>query len=456
MSVRAALTRNRLRAAFVIAVVLSSAVIAYGSTHGRSVASEADVPRAEPRDGHTVVTESGRYGTIVAYAPDGSLEYYDSSHTKYFDVDPVDGEAMTVEYAASDTIHTEGPTCRTPPCTRNVVERVNLSTGETEEIYARYDHREKSGEWHDVDRIDDTHIVVADIVADQVFVVDTETELVEWLWDAQSEFPVDGGGAYPTNWAHINDVEYVERGEHAGRIVVSLRNQDQVVFLDRDEGLLEEWTLGSEDDYDVLFEQHNPDYIPEEEGGPAVLVADSENDRVQEFQREDGEWNRTWTWTDERMEWPRDADRLPGGNTLVADTHGERILEIDPDGEIVWEVPTSHPYDVERLETGAESEGGQSAAQLGLESRTADAGNASGERSFLPVATLRSLARDVLPHRLTNAVIYVSPTWMGAPEFAAAAVIGLTGLAWITLEVKWRLTAAGVRVRTPVYRRDDE
>ncbi len=455
--VRTALTRNRLRLAFVAVILLSVVAVAGASSGGISTASEDDVPDAPPTENHTVVTESGRAGTITAYAPDGEVVYYNNTRTKYFDADPVEGDPMTVEYTATDTIHTEGPTCRSPPCALNVIERADLETGEVEVVYERYDYKETAGEWHDADRINETHVVVADIVADQVFIVNTETEVVEWLWDVQSDFPLDGGGPYPGDWAHVNDVEYIESGEMEGRIMVSLRNQDQVVFLDRDEGLLEEWTLGAEDDYDVLYEQHNPDYIPESEGGPAVVVADSENGRIKEFQREDGEWNRTWLWEDDQIQWPRDADRLPNGNTLITDTHGNRVVEVNESGDVVWEVGSTLPYEAERLETGAESEGGQSAAALGLESRTeADSGGGGGgdgnSIEFTPLEYLGEQLESILPHRIYNALLFATPIWMGKTEFAAIGVALLTGLTWTGLEIRWQLRDAGVRFRLPVYR----
>jgi hypothetical protein len=450
MIVRSRLTRRRLRVGFLVVIVVSVAVLAYGAGTGTTTSSAADVPRPEPRDGHTVITESGRAGTIIGYEPDGSLLYYNDSRTKYFDVDPVEGESLTVEYTATDTIHTSGPTCENPPCARNVIERTNLSTGETEVIYERYDHKETAGEWHDHVRINETHVLIADIVADQVFVVNVETGIVEWLWDAQGEFPLEGGGSYPGDWAHINDVSVLEDG----RMMVSLRNQDQVVFIDPETGVQEEWTLGSEDDYDVMFEQHNPDYIPESEGGPAVVLADSENGRVEEFQRVDGEWERTWEWSDARMQWPRDADRLPNGHTLIADTHGKRVFEVNPGGEIVWEVATTLPYDAERLETGDESAGGQSAADLGLESRTG--GDAADGGGFSVVGAVGGVIGAVLPHRVVNAVLYVTPAWMGASEFSAGGAGLLAGVAWGGLELRWRLGRVGIGLRSPLYRREQE
>ncbi|WP_120244429.1 arylsulfotransferase family protein [Halopiger aswanensis] len=453
--VRSALSRNRLRLVFVAVLVLSGAVLATSASNTLSTATEADVPDAPETTNHTVVTESGRAGTITAYAPDGDVLYYNNTRTKYFDVDPVDGDPLTVEYAATDTIHSSGPNCQDPPCALNVLERADLETGEVEVLYERYDYKEHAGEWHDVDRLNETHVLVADIVADQVFIVNTETEIVDWLWDAQSDFPVEGGGPYPGDWAHINDVEYIEEGVHEGHVMVSLRNQDQVVFIDLEEGLLEDWTLGSEDEYEVMYEQHNPDYVPESRGGPAIVVSDSENGRVEEFQREDGEWTRTWEWADERMQWPRDADRLPNGNTLVTDTHGNRVAEIAPNGEIVWQVESTLPYEAERLETGDESAGGHSAQELGLESQTVDAAG-DDDDGLGVLAALSNIVDAIVPHRIQNGILFAAPVWMGRLEFAVVGVALLTGLTWAGLETRWRLHDAGIGFRSPIRRRGSD
>jgi hypothetical protein len=90
-----------------------------------------------------------------------------------------------------------------------------------------------------------------------------------------------------------------------------------------------------------------------------VLVADSENDRVVEYARRDGNWTRTWRVGNRTsMSWPRDADRLPSGNTLVADSRGHRVFEVTPAGEVVWEVSTPWlVYEVERIPYGDEPDG---------------------------------------------------------------------------------------------------
>ena len=62
---------------------------------------------------------------------------------------------------------------------------------------------------------------------------------------------------------------------------------------------------------------------------------------VKEYEPETGKVVRTIA-TDERgrekRDWPFTAIRLQDGNTLIACTNGNRIIEVDGDGEIVWSV----------------------------------------------------------------------------------------------------------------------
>ncbi|WP_225333783.1 hypothetical protein [Halomicrobium urmianum] len=220
-------------------------------------------------------------------------------------------------------------------------------------------------------------------------------------------------------------------------VMASLRNQDQVIFVEPGRGLLEDWTLGEDGDHDKLYEQHNPDYIPPERGGPAVLVADSENNRVVEYQREDGsgainasrtspdesggKWVESWTWTDERLLWPRDADRLPNGTTVIADSHGERVLAVRPDGSVAWSRPApTGSYDVEVLGTGDERACGASVARLGYESQRASPFDDVDPAHWL-VATV--------PPLLLHGTLFALPAWASpldaALVLAAAAAVAL-------------------------------
>lgn len=82
------------------------------------------------------------------------------------------------------------------------------------------------------------------------------------------------------DWAHLNDVEILSDGTH----MLSPRNHDRVIFVHPGEGLLEGRTLGEEDNYDILYEQHNLDYLTGNDGTHSVLVAYSHNNRVVEFE----------------------------------------------------------------------------------------------------------------------------------------------------------------------------
>ena len=405
-----------------------------------------------PRDNITVVagdstafvTNEGdgprKRAEIVAFAPNGSIYYHNESHTRYWDVDPVEGTEATVEYMYSDHLTAEECDAQRV-CTRNGVERVNLTTGTVTDIYSRITPGKHSTRWHDADRLDDERLVVADIYRDRAFVVNTTTGLETWAWNAQSDFTTDSGGPYPHDWTHINDVEHIEI-DGRETVMVSVRNHDQVVFIDMETGLREGWTLGSDGNHSRLYEQHNPDYIPPEQGGPAVLVADSENGRAIEYQRENGSWVQSWEWQDPRMTWVRDADRLPNGHTLMADSNGDRVLEIDENGEVVWSIDMGFPYEAERLGTGDESTGGTSAAALNLPSREPDAGNRSA------VGEVASWA----PQSIVNGVAYLLPGWVGTIEILAAVSLLLVVPVWVVVE--WRRRRFDVSVEWPFELRE--
>jgi outer membrane protein assembly factor BamB len=62
---------------------------------------------------------------------------------------------------------------------------------------------------------------------------------------------------------------------------------------------------------------------------------------VKEYEPETGKVVRTFATDDrgrEKRDWPFTAIRLPDGNTLIACTNGNRIIEVDDTGAIVWSV----------------------------------------------------------------------------------------------------------------------
>jgi hypothetical protein len=403
----------------------------------------------------TVVATQGFFvsdeeGELVAVDREGEVVFYDDTYRVYFDVDPVPGTRATVEYLTSR--HLDGEACpETARCTYNSFRRVNLSTGESREVYGEVTPRIYSTRWHDADRINDTHVAIADIHEDSVRVVNVSSNQTTWRWHASEAYDRSQGGT-EGDWTHVNDVEILRDG----RIMASVRNMDQVVFLEPGEGVQENWTLGEDDNYSVLYEQHNPDYIPASRGGPAVTVADSENGRVLEYQRvdpetgepttgADGEWRRTWGWRDSRVQWPRDADRLPNENTLVVDTHGDRVAEVGPNGSVVWSTTVGMPYDAERLGTGDESTGGRSMWAI-HGPPDGSSGPVVGPGSDPAVThpdrgvdeTVWTALKDLTPSLVVNGVLFAGPSWLRFPDLVFGLVALLSALSWVTLESYWR------------------
>jgi hypothetical protein len=433
--------------------------------------SGSEGPVAPPANGVTVIsTDSNAWlgeqsddprskAEMMAFASNGSVLYYNDSHTRYWDVDPVPGTRRTIEYAYAD--HLNGSACpeflsasyyensayansvnrsvwetyaeaQEPvgACTRNGIVRANMTTGESTTIYSAITPGKHSTRWHDADRINDTHVAVADIFLDRAFVVDTRSGNITWQWRATEAFsPNRSGGPYPGDWTHANDIEVLPDG----RLALDLRNNDRVVFLDPtespEEAFQANWTLGAENVHSILYEQHNPDYIPPAEGGPALVIGDSENNRAIEYRRVNGSWERTWSWQDARMQWTRDADRLANGHTLLTDSNGDRVLEVDERGEVVWSVEVGFPYEAERLGTGDESESGPSARSAAI---------ASNQPDTLETAWLR--VKGVLAGPEFQALYYVSPRWMRSTDIAAALVTGIGALGWILTEGWWALS----------------
>lgn len=405
-------------------------------------------PIVPPRNHTTVITSHLNHeGELIVLGPEGRLQYYDDSNTGYWDVDPSPHGNQTITYTTADEITDERSGCERPVCIRTYVEEANLTTGETSVVYSRIYPGYSDTEWHDADWIDDTHLLVGGISEDRVFIVNTTSGLIVWQWEAENHYELTEGRSYPQDWTHLNDVEYLDDG----RVMASLRGMDEVVFIDQERGVQDEWTLGEEGNHEILNAQHNPDYIPRENGGPAALVADSDNNRVVEYQRTaDGTWNQSWVWQDARLQWARDADRLPNGHTLITDTHGNRVIEVDESGAIVWQVDIGTAYEAERLETGDESTGGPSAVAANLQSRTVGAAPA-GEQSSSGAGILSRVVvtfKSVVPPLFVNALSIVLPRWISILDLLLIIAVTGTALVWGALEFRW----SSYHVRSPIGR----
>lgn len=453
------------RAAVVFVLLLSTFVVAGGfaAVSGQATnvyVEQSNLPPGErtaivgERQSATVITFSGN-GPLVLLEPNGTVGYYSEAYDSFWDVDPIPGTKRTVLMGASDEYDVDE--CPGPgSCTRNFVLRWNLSTGERTVLLSRFRPELTGSEWHDIDAVDPDRsgdaVIVADIEQSRIFLVNTQSGLTTWSYSVQEDYPLRSGGSWPGgSWTHLNDVEVTP----SDQIMVSLRNQDSVIFIDQDGSLNETMTLGSDDAHEILFEQHNPDYIPASDGGPALLVADSQNDRIVEYQRTDDNWTESWVWRDGQLQWPRDADRLPNGHTLITDTNADRILEIDTTGKIVWShksPPGLNPYEVERFGTGDESEDGPSAEAAGLNSRNQDSiESGGGERSGVfhrPGEKIWTTIKRILPNKIINALLFVKPAWLTSADLPVIFVSAVVLTGWLVFEI--RRLELPLSVRNPI------
>ena len=149
----------------------------------------------------------------------------------------------------------------------------------------------------------------------------------------------DGTPAWELDVLHANTIEVLRRDVpglgRAGDLLVSLRNLDLVAVVDA-EGRRVLWSWGE----GVLERQHHPTVLP----NGHVLVYDNGSRRG---------WSRivevdprsskiVWQYRGSAAqpfysETRGSAERLPNGNTLVAESNRGRAFELGPDGEIVWE-----------------------------------------------------------------------------------------------------------------------
>ncbi|WP_439028556.1 outer membrane protein assembly factor BamB family protein [Haloarchaeobius sp. DT45] len=359
----------------------------------------------EPPEHNTLVGLQGYAdeGRVIELSPQGEVVWEYDGPGDIFDVEPVN--ASTIQVATADAVPDSD--CPEPyasdgsdGCVRNALQLVDRDTKAVVWEYAWHDVEKHEHELHDADRyvVDgEPRYVLVDMGNDRVFAVDESGEKL-WQWNATDTYdrPADMGPE--SDWTHMNDVDRVEPGVFQ----VSLRNFDTVVELHvADDGSVRVEPVIGPNQFDgeagPLYEQHNPDRL----GDGSLLVADSEHDRIVEF---DADGRVTWEAGGSGLfDWPRDGDRLPNGHTLVTDSYNDRVVELDENGEVVWAVKTGDlPYEADRVtpRDPAAADGsadGPSAASGSLSSNTVD-GSTVG--SYLALAV--SISKYVLPNGLAE------------------------------------------------------
>lgn len=402
-----------------------------------------------PANGPTIVSIQGFHfdgkgnekkpARLIGVGPRGTLNWDTNGSQRganwFYDVDPLENGNLLVVMTA--------------PGTTTVYE---FDPADQEIIWQRQLPIEDT---HDVDLINGDQLLVANMRHynetteqndDRIFIYDLSTDRIVWEWYFRDHgFDPDEGGEYTEDWTHVNDVDKVGSGQY----MLSVRNFNQIIFVNRSTGGIYR-RLGAAGDRDTMFHQHNPDYLVSSTGRPTALVADSENDRIVEYElTTDGEtWSQTWELTG-GLSWPRDADRLPNGNTLIVDSVNHRVVEVTPQGRIVWEVYAPWmPYDAERPNLGNEP-GGPTIRDM----------NATGEYELAGSAALQPGTGDRLTfgQRLATAFVgtpieseaasvgkrwdhiapWIYPVWMTGWDFLLTILATLVVLGWAIVELAY-------------------
>ncbi len=165
-------------------------------------------------------------------------------------------------------------------------------------------------------------------------------------------------------WNSMTDAGYVFQYPNDanflpnGNLLITERDKHRIIELNRDTGEIV-WQFGVEGYYGKddshLHGPHNADRLP----NGNTIVADSRNDRILEI---DPQGNIVWRYPPfpflDPLQWPRDADVLDNNDVLIADSLNGRVLEITRQGEIVWEFGLNvldtmwAPYEADLLDNG--------------------------------------------------------------------------------------------------------
>jgi len=339
-----------------VVIVLLLTPVALAGLQYDGNATPAPEPGVEPSVSPanlTVVTTQGADprgdnvgdGRLAGIRTDNrSVVFVHDRHQWYYDVDPIDNR--TLLFTALDT---DGPAGSS-----HYAIEWNWVTNETERRFR------VPGDTHDVDRLGPHRYAVADKADHRAFVYNYTADEgskhaideIEWAYRFREHYPGPPEAGESGDYTHLNDVDTVHDGS---AFLLSPRNFNRVLAVNRTtKGT--EWTLGDQERPWVLHGQHDPVVL--ETDPLTVLVGDSLNHRAVEYRRTNGRWRQVWAFN-AGLNWPRDVDRLPNGNTLITDTANDRVIEVAPNGSLVWQYNTTdpHPYDAERVHLGDEPRG---------------------------------------------------------------------------------------------------
>ncbi|MFW5837943.1 MAG: aryl-sulfate sulfotransferase [Desulfovibrionaceae bacterium] len=171
---------------------------------------------------------------------------------------------------------------------------------------------------------------------DAVREVSPQGEVV-WAWTGLPAFEghrhedIDRGG-----WMHVNACERLDDGS----TLISIRNFNSVVRVNRAGDVVWSYVFKSKGRKNDLATPEGlargaANHEPELSAPGRMLVAVRKPHAVYDIDLTTGMPVRIWTHPD-GLNTIRDCNRLPNGNLLI--TGADKIVEVTPDNEIVWEI----------------------------------------------------------------------------------------------------------------------
>lgn len=438
------------RVAVLAVVVLLSSGLLVGmalSDPGSPITSENET---DAYPGHTLVTlqAQGWFGKDNGYmavvAPNRSVVWsWRVPNSRVFDAEHLENGNILASVAVvvpNAECPDEYRSPNSDDCVHNRVVEVDWETKEVVWEYDWYDVYPNHHEVHDADRLPNGETAIIDMGNDRAFTVNREGKTT-WEWhaedhiaegtpfwdeyvpeDKQDEFRKQGP---ESDWTHMNDIDQLENGN----FLLSIRNYDTVLEVNREGDIVE--VYGAPDDHEVMQEQHNPNML-EEHG--TMIVADSENNRVVEI--DTGTEEIVWEYSTlppesplqpRSLQWPRDADRLPNGNTLITDSRRFRVVEVTPNGSVAWAFDTQRElgvkgivYEADRIHLDGE--------HLPEEPDDVPSGRNLDSHTGGPF--------DDRFGRLDSWLGFVLPQWMGLRGLSLL-VVDLVAVAGLAYEYRW-------------------
>ena len=162
---------------------------------------------------------------------------------------------------------------------------------------------------------------------------------IVWSWKGLADYDREPfAGIDLEGWMHVNSVSRLENGN----TLVSIRNFNTVTEVGPDGRVVRDWTFKGKNKRTGLqthgkikgMHNHEPEIL---ENGNMLLALRRPN-RFVEFILETQVV--VWSWEHpgggRELRTNREANRLPNGNTLGS--AGNKLIEIAPDGTIVWQM----------------------------------------------------------------------------------------------------------------------